>query len=162
MPTIDDIVALADKNDVAVVPNNPKRSDLVDALNRASSIYGIDFLSYMAHLAFSDKKVAMKLMDKLIPNLSNQEVKTESTVTVSVSELIQSNRNTRENMLDEVGSPKELEELEEPKYLSTSKYTEQECSIYQECSDTDDTDDTDDTIDLNKIEDILEAEIIDE
>ena len=159
MPTIDDIVALADKNDVAVVPNNPKRSDLVDALNRASSIYGIDFLSYMAHLAFSDKKVAMKLMDKLIPNLSNQEVKTESTVTVSVSELIQSNRNTRENMLDEVSSPKELEELEEPKYPSTSKYTEQECSIYQECSDTDDTDDT---IDLNKIEDILEAEIIDE
>ena len=66
--------------------------DLVDALNAAGRHYNNNFFEYLAILAFQNEKVALKLLDKLLPSLKNQELSVETNVKLSAEDIIRRRR----------------------------------------------------------------------
>ena len=61
---------------------------MIVALNSAGKKWGVNFLEFIAMEAYTDKKVALKVLDKLVPNLQSQEIKTESVVSFSIDDII--------------------------------------------------------------------------
>jgi len=66
--------------------------DLVDALNAAGRHYNNNFFEYLAILAFQNEKVALKLLDKLLPTLKNQDLNIESSICLSAEDIIRKRR----------------------------------------------------------------------
>ena len=79
--------------DVAIIhTDTDPRNALLKALDNAAKVRGVGFLDYMAVAAYDDTKIALKLLDKLIPSLSSQEIKQKSEVKLSIDDIIRQNR----------------------------------------------------------------------
>jgi len=94
------------EGDIVAVPEDPGQSDLVAALNKAASMVGIGFMDMVAYKAFHSDKIAMKLLDKLVPKLSSQEINQKSEMSLSVQDIISSKKT---EIPEEVKDSKEAE-----------------------------------------------------
>ena len=99
-----DLAVPKDKDDIILLKKNPDRSDIVAALNQAGTKFGLGFFQYLAYEAFQDPKLAMKLLDKVLPSLASQTVQTDANLNLTVADII-SNAKT-----DSLGDTEELED----------------------------------------------------
>ncbi len=77
---------------VPMKPTTDPREALVEALNKAGNVMGQNFLDYIAIKAYDNDKIALKLLDKLVPSLQSQQVQSQSEVTVSIKDIIKQNQ----------------------------------------------------------------------
>ena len=72
--------------------NESPRELLFKALNTAEKKAGENLLEFLCIKAYSNDRIALKILDKIVPSLSSQEVKSENDINISIKDLIRGSR----------------------------------------------------------------------